>query len=122
MKYDLNLIKCSLLPIVVNERDIEPTVIKKANQFTSFNFGDVQRLDILNFFGGAASCGSIFKIYKTWETNGFFLYEWFDNTHKVQKTEISTYGVFYSELHSCNPLGTGKTDYVKLWKNGITTE
>ena len=30
-KYDLNLIKFYLLPIFVNERDIKPTVIKKAN-------------------------------------------------------------------------------------------
>ena len=29
-KYDINLIKSYLLPILVNERDIEPTVIKKA--------------------------------------------------------------------------------------------
>ena len=41
-KYDINLIKSYLLPIVVNERDIEPTVIKKANQFVSFKFGDIQ--------------------------------------------------------------------------------
>ena len=39
--YDLNLIKSYLLPILVNEREIEPTVIKKANQFTSFKFGDI---------------------------------------------------------------------------------
>ena len=32
-KHDLNLIKSYLLPILVNERDTEPTVIKKANQF-----------------------------------------------------------------------------------------
>ena len=38
-KYDLNLIKSYLLPILVNERDIEPTVIKKANQFISVIFG-----------------------------------------------------------------------------------
>ena len=37
-KYDINLIKSYLLPILVNERDIEPTVIKTANQFVSFNF------------------------------------------------------------------------------------
>ena len=51
-KYDLNLIKSYLLPNVVNERDIESTVIKKANQFMSFKFGDIQLLDILNFLGG----------------------------------------------------------------------
>ena len=39
-KYDLNLIKWFLLPILVNERDIEPAVIKKANQFISFIFGE----------------------------------------------------------------------------------
>ena len=38
-KYDLNLIKSYLLPILINERDIEPTVIKKANQFIPFKFG-----------------------------------------------------------------------------------
>ena len=41
-KYDINLIKSYLLPILVNERDIEPTVIKKANQFVSFKFRDIQ--------------------------------------------------------------------------------
>ena len=45
-KYDINLIKSYLLPIFVNERVIEPTVLKKANQFVSFKFGDIQLLDI----------------------------------------------------------------------------
>ena len=40
-KYDINLIKSYLLPILVNERDIEPTVIKKANQFVSFKLGEI---------------------------------------------------------------------------------
>ena len=40
-KYDINLIKSYLLPILINERNMEPTVIKKANQFVSFKFGDV---------------------------------------------------------------------------------
>ena len=48
-KYDINLIKSYLLPILINERNMEPIVIKKANQFVSFNIGDVQLLDIMNF-------------------------------------------------------------------------
>ena len=47
-KYDLSLIKSPLLPILVNERNIEPTVIKKTNQFISFKFGDIKLLDIVN--------------------------------------------------------------------------
>ena len=60
-KYEINLIKSYLLPILVNERDIEPTIIKKANQFVSFKFGDNQLLDIMNFLGGATSLDSFLK-------------------------------------------------------------
>ena len=70
-KYDLNLIKSYLLPILFNERDIEPTVIKKANQFISFKFGDSQLLDIMNFLGGATSLDSFLKAYKTSEKKDF---------------------------------------------------
>ena len=48
-KYDINLIKSYLLAILVNERDIEPTVIQKANQFVSFKLADIQKLDIIEF-------------------------------------------------------------------------
>ena len=71
-KYDINLITSCLLPILVKERQIEPAVIKKANQFVSFKFGDVQLLDIMNFLGGAACLDSFLKAYKTEETKGFF--------------------------------------------------
>ena len=70
-KYDINLIKSYLLPIFVNERDIEPTVIKKANQFVSFKIEDIQLLDIMNFFGGATNLDSFLKAYKTKETKDF---------------------------------------------------
>ena len=70
-KYDIKLIKSYLLPILVNKRQIEPAVIKKANQFVSFKCGDVQLLDIINFLGGATSLDSFLKAYKTEETKGF---------------------------------------------------
>ena len=54
-KYDINLIKSYLLPVLVNEQNLQPTVIKKANQFVSFKFGDIQLLDIMSFLGGATS-------------------------------------------------------------------
>ena len=60
-KYDVNLIKSYLLPILVNVRNIEHTVIKKANQFISFKFGDIQQLDFMNFLGGATSLDSSWR-------------------------------------------------------------
>ena len=67
-KYDLNLIKSYLVPYLIHERDIQPTVIKKANHSVSFKFSDVQFLDILNFLGRATSLDSFLKAYKTSET------------------------------------------------------
>ena len=121
-KYNLNSIKSYLLPILVNERDVEPTVIKKANQFISFKFGDIQLLDILNFPGGATSLDSFLKAYKTSETKGFFPYEWFDHADKMQNTELPPYNALYSNFRNCNPLEAEYTDYVNLLKSGLTTE
>ena len=121
-KFDLNLIKSYLLPILVNERNFEPTVIKKANQFISFKFADNQLLDIMNFLEGATSLDSFLKAYKTSETKGFFPYEWFDHPDKMQNPELPPYDAFYSKLRSCNRLETEYTDYVNLLKSGLTTE
>ena len=88
VKYDLKLIKSYLLPILVNERDIEYSVIKKAKHFISFNFGHIQLLDLMNFLGGATSLDSFLKAYITSETKEFFPYEWFDHPDKKQKTEL----------------------------------
>ena len=82
-KYSINVIKSYLLPLVVNERGIEPIVIKKANQFVSFKFEDVQLLDILNVLGGATSLDTFLKADKTSDTKGYFPYEWFDDPQKL---------------------------------------
>ena len=87
-KYDLNLIKSYLLPVLVNERNIEPTVIEKVNQFISVEFGDIQLLDILNILGGATSLDSFLQAYKTSETERFFPNEWFAHPDKMQITEF----------------------------------
>ena len=111
-----------MLPIVVNERDIEATVIKKANRFISFNFGDFQPIVFLNFLGGATCLDSSLKAYKTSEPKRFFPYEWFAHSDKMQNTELPPYDDFYSKFRSCNPLETEYTDYVNLLKSGLTTE
>ena len=121
-KYDINLIKSYLLPILINERNMEPTVIKKANQFVSFKFGDVQLLDIMNFLGGATSLDSFLKAYKTAETKGFFPYEWFDCPQKMDNSELPPYDAFFSKLRNVNPLEKDYSDYQKLLSSGLKSE
>ena len=119
-KYELNLFKSYLLPILVTERDIAATVIKKANQFISFKFGDIELLDIMNFLGGATSLDSILKAYKISEKKDS--YEWFDHPDKMQHTELPLYDAFYSKYRSCKPLEAEYNEYVILFKSGRTTE
>ena len=121
-KYDTNLIKWYLLPFLVNQRDIEPTVIKKANQFVSFKFGDIQLLDNMNFLGGATSLDSFLKAYKTKETKGFFPYEWFDCPEKMNNKELPPYDSFFSILRNSNPLENDYNDFQNLVNSGLTTE
>ena len=121
-KYDINLVKSYLLPILINERNMEPIVIKKANQFVSFKFGDVQPLDIKNFLGAATSLDSFLKAYKTAETKGFFPYEWFDCPRKMNNSEHPSYDAFFSKLRNVNPLETDCSDYQNLLSSGLKTE
>ena len=79
-------------------------MIKKAIQFVTFKFGDVQLLDILNFLGAATSFDSFSKAYKTSETKSFFPYEWFDDPEKLNTTQLPPYETFFSKLHNKNPL------------------
>ena len=104
-KYDINLIKSYSLPILVNERDIEPKITTKANQFVFFfKFEDIQLLEILKFLGGATSFGSLLKAYKTKETENFFPYEWFDCAEKINKNELPSYNSFFGILGNGNSL------------------
>ena len=121
-KYDINLIKSYLLPILINERNMEPIVIKKANQIVSFKFGDVQFLDIMNFLGGATSLDSFLKAYKTAETKGFFPYEWFDCLQKMNNSEFPPYDAFFSKLRNVNPLEKDYSDYQNLLSSGLKIE
>ena len=111
-----------MLPILVNERDIEQTVIKKANQFVSFKFGDIQLLDIINFLGGASSLDSLLKDFKTKKTNVFFPYECFDFPEKMNNKELLPYDSFFSILRKNNRLEKDYKDFQNLVNSGLTTE
>ena len=111
-----------MLPILVNEQDIESTVIEKADQFVSFKFGDIQLVDIMNFLGGATSLDSFLKLYKTKETKGFFAYEWFDCPEKMNNEELPPSYSFFSILRNRNPLEKKNCDFQNLVNSGLTTE
>ena len=102
------------MPILVNERDIEPKVKKKANQFFSFKFGDIQLLDNMNLLGGATSVDSFLKGDKTKETNGFFPYEWFDCPEKMNNKGLPHITPFLAFCAISTPLERVTTTFNTL--------
>ena len=111
-----------LLPILVNERDVVATVIKKANQCVSFKFRDIQLLHIMNFLGGSTSLDSFFKNYKTNATKDFFPYEWFDCPKKVNNKVLPPYDSFFSILRNSNPLEKDYNYFQNLVNSGLKIE
>ena len=87
-KYDNFLRENYLLPLLVSERGNNPIVIKIANQFVSFKFGDVQLFDVLNFLVGATRLDSFLTAEKTSETKRFSPYKWFNDPEKQNNTQI----------------------------------
>ena len=67
-RYDLNLIKFCLIPFLICDKEQETSVIKKANYFISFKFGDVYFLDRVKFLVGATTLDSFLKVYKASQT------------------------------------------------------
>ena len=117
-KYDLNLFKSYLIFHLLNDKTVKPTVIKKANQLISLKFGDVQFLDIVNFFGGATTLDSFLKAYQSEETKGYFPFEWFDSPSELDCSHLPPYDYFFSKLKNLNPLKKDFAQFEQLIKSG----
>ena len=120
-RFHINLIKSYLLPILVNERQIEPAVIKKSDRFVFFKLGDVQLLDIMNILGGAISLDSFLKAYKTEETKGFSPMGG-STIPKNWTTKLPPYDSFFSKLRNINPLEKDYNDFGNYTANGLSSE
>ena len=121
-KYKLNLINSYRIPLLVNEKEIEPTVIKKANQFVSFKIGNVQFLGIMSFLGSATSLESVLKAYRTSETKSFLPYESFDSIDKLIDQPLPPYDDFFSRLRNSDPFEQTHSEYQNFIESGCNSE
>ena len=71
-RYDVKFIKSFLLTVLVNKRNFDQIFIEKTNQFVWLKFGNVQLLNIFNFFAGVTNLVSFLKACRISETTEFF--------------------------------------------------
>ena len=120
-RYDLNLIKEYLIPILMN-KDLQPQPIKSINKFISLKYDGIQFLDIMNFLGGSTSLDSFLKAFGASETKAFFPYEWFNDPSKLDDTILPEYDAFFSKLKNHNVLEHEHNTFTKLLNSGFTVE
>ena len=110
------------LPLLVNERGIEPIVLRKANPFVSFKFEDVKLLCILNFFSGAKRLNFSLKAYKTSETKSYFPHQWFEDPEKLNNTQLPHCDTIFSKLCKINSRKRDYSDFQGLKDDDSTSE
>ena len=116
---DPNLIRSYLIPYLINEREAEPMVIKKANDFISFKFGEIQFLDFMKILSGATSLDSFLKAYKASETMCFSLVIGM-SAPKSSRTKNYLHAKSFSvKLRNSTPLDKDFMDYQNLRSSGL---
>ena len=88
-----------------DERENEPIIVRKANQFRSLIIGNVQLFNLLKLPGGAAHIDSLFENRKTKESEKFFIFEWFNHHNKLNHTDSPFCETFYKKLPHFNNSG-----------------
>ena len=111
-----------MLAFLVNERGIEPIVIKKINQFVFFMFGYVLLLHFLNFLRRATRLDCFLKAYKSSETNSVFRYQRIDDTEKLNNTQLLPFETSFRKLRNNNPAAKEYSNFQSLKDGGLTSE
>ena len=103
-RYDLNLLKECLLHHLLTEKDVVPNVIGMGNNYIGIN--------VLSMHIFLTACG-------TSEEKGFFTYEWFDSTEKLNVPQLSPINNFWSKLKNQNVLAIEFDKFLQMnveWK------
>ena len=118
-RYDLNLLKECLLHHLLTEKNVDPNVIGMGNKYIGINVLGLQFLDILKFLGGATLLDIFLTAYEASEEKGFFPYEWFDSTEKLNVPQLPPINSFWSKLKNQNVLAIEFDKFLQMkveWK------
>ena len=140
-KYDLNLMKSTLLPglgfggKLQDEKwamsyDRFAFIIRKNNSYSAICANGIKFIDAIQYLSAGVSYSNFLQAYSVTESKSYLPYEWIDSVEKLDHPEMPPYEAFYSELKQMNVLEEGGdenlgrqrySELVDLWKaNGWT--
>lgn len=97
-KYDLNVLKDVLIPLLVQKKGIK-LAIKRHHAYLALKTGSLKFIDISNFLAGDCSYAQFLEAYECDNTKGFFPHEWMDSLKKLDNPSLPTLADFSSWLH-----------------------
>lgn len=116
-KYDLNLVKNKLAKILGMHDQNQTFVIKRNNSYTCIATPKFRFLDMNQYLAAGTSYSKFLKAYGVEEEKGFFPYEWFDSTDKLDDTKLPPMGDdWFSSLKQKSVLDDGKQSPLENYK------
>ena len=116
-KYDLNLIKQQMAKIFNFESTAKFTV-KRNNSYMCLSTEKFRFLDVSQYLAPGHDYSSFLKSFHVSEEKGFFPYEWFDSSTKLDFPALPEYDSFHSELKGGNTLNIEYDKWLKNNKKG----
>ena len=116
-KYDLNVVKEFLFPVLVQNEQVQFTISLNSN-FICLKTRHLRFLDVTNLLAPSFSCDMFLKAYECPHTKGVFRYEWMDSLDKLEHTSLPPHAACYSSLKKDN---ISREDYQTTLKFGLIT-
>lgn len=114
-KYDLNVLKDLLIPLLVQKRGIK-LAIKRHHAYLALKTGSLKFIDISNFLAEGCSYSQFLEAYNCENAKGFFPHEWMDSLKKLDNSFLPPHTDFYSWLHERNITKTEYQVCEEAWK------
>ena len=114
--YDLQLIKKSLIPVLVHKIGF---VIKKANAYLCLKTDKLRFLDIRNFLAPGFSYKKFLEACERENGKFFFPYKFVDSVEKLNYPQVPQYEAFYSKLTRSNITEAQYALVAQTWKERI---
>jgi hypothetical protein len=97
-RYDINLIKSVLMPILLEDQPVQFVVKTGGSKYMCIKTEHLKFLDILNYLAPGFNYSKFLKAYGAREEKGFFPYEYMTTLTKLQETELPPREAFHSNL------------------------
>ena len=115
-KYDINLVRTELLKYLHHHSNKNMKVIKQGSVYSSINTSELIFLDVIKYQSPSVDLAKFLASEGVSEQKGYFPYEWFDCSEKLDYPSLPPPETFYSSMKEKNVLGVTDDEIQKNYQ------